>query len=86
MVEPQISPFNQFQKEDKSHIKKAGLCYLELVTLKKLWESANKTQKNIILHNVITIKVYSAKVPHEAGVSFLVPKREDSQLKRRIHT
>jgi len=26
-----------------------GLCYLELVTLKKLWESANSVQKEKIL-------------------------------------
>ena len=79
MVKPLISPFPK-------RIKKEGLCYSELVTLKKLWESANKTQKNFILHNVITIKEYSAKVPSEAGVLFLVPKRKDSQIKRRIHT
>ncbi len=76
MVEPLISPFPK-------RIKKAGLCYSELVTLKKLWESANKTQKKAILQNVITIKKYSQKVPYEERVSFLAPKSRNSQIKRR---
>ena len=82
MVEPPISPFNQFQKEDKSHIKKAGLCYSELVTLKKLWESANKIQKKALFPKCYSFTSVNGEVPKEQEVLDCANLNKDSKIKR----
>ena len=73
-----INEIYPIQKE----IKKAGLCYSELVTLKKLWESANKIQKKMLLPKCYSSASVNEEVPKEQEVLDCANLNKDSKIKR----
>lgn len=55
--------------DTSKEVKKLGLCYSDLVTLQKLWKSANKCQKLAVAKSVTTTSQFGKKVPVEPEVS-----------------